>query len=269
MSNPVRRQGNLWIGTIAAASGWEPALPAGVTYLKGQLEEGEGGFRHYQVFVITSSKQSVHGIRRLFEPVSGHWELTRSTAAEEYVWKETTRVGEQFEFGSKPVKRNSAADWEKVKSLAIAGNILEIPADIFVRYYRSLTSIASDNSAPVSIIRSATVYWGRTGSGKSRRAWDEAGDLSYSKDPRTKFWCGYRSQKNVVIDEFRGSIDISHILRWLDRYPVSVEVKGSSKPLFAEKFWFTSNIHPRDWYPDLDSPTLDALLRRLEIVEMN
>jgi len=33
----------------------------------------------------------------------GHWELSRSDAAAEYVWKEDTRVpGTQFEFGSRP-----------------------------------------------------------------------------------------------------------------------------------------------------------------------
>jgi len=34
---------------------------------------------------------------------------------------------------------------------------------------------------------------------------------------------GYRGQEHVVFDEFRGGIDISHVLRWFDRYPVIVE----------------------------------------------
>lgn len=67
----------------------------------------------------------------------------------------------------------------------------------------------------------------------------------------------------VIIDEFRGVIDISHILRWLDRYPVRVERKGSSMPLKAKNIWITSNIAPREWYPGLDEATLEALLRRL------
>jgi len=118
------------------------------------------------------------------------------------------------------------------------------------------------------MVRTAVVYWGPTGTGKSRRAWQESGDDAYSKDPRTKFWCGYRCEENVIIDEFRGAIDISHILRWTDRYPVRVEVKGSSKPLSASKFIFTSNLHPRLWYPELDAETYAALERRLEIIEM-
>ena len=94
---------------------------------------------------------------------------------------------------------------------------------------------------------------------------EEAGLDAYVKDPNTKFWCGYRGQGAVVIDEFRGRIDVSHLLRWLDRYPVNVEIKGSSCPLAATAFWITSNVDPRQWYPDLDSETLSALLRRFNI----
>lgn len=104
--------------------------------------------------------------------------------------------------------------------------------------------------------------------GKSRLAWELAGPVAYSKDPRTKFWCGYRGQEHVVIDEFRGGIDIAHLLRWLDRYAVTVEVKGSSRALCATHYWITSNIHPRFWYPELDSETYAALERRLLITEM-
>lgn len=113
--------------------------------------------------------------------------------------------------------------------------------------------------------RQVFVFWGKTGSGKSKRAWEEATFDAYPKDPNTKFWDGYTGQKNVVIDEFRGLISISHMLRWLDRYPVIVEVKGSSVVLQAEKIWITSNISPNEWYKDIDEETLNALKRRLNI----
>jgi hypothetical protein len=113
--------------------------------------------------------------------------------------------------------------------------------------------------------RTCYVYWGATGVGKSRRAWEEAGLEAYPKDPNSKFWCGYQGHKHVVIDEFRGSISISHMLRWLDRYPTIVEIKGSSTVLLAQKLWITSNVPPRQWYPDADEETVNALLRRLEV----
>lgn len=115
--------------------------------------------------------------------------------------------------------------------------------------------------------RSVVVYYGPTGTGKSRSAWAEAGLDAYPKDPRSKFWDGYQSHRNVVIDEYRGAIDISHLLRWFDRYPVLVEVKGSSVVLSADRIWITSNLHPDSWYPEIDPLTLAALKRRLVITE--
>jgi len=116
--------------------------------------------------------------------------------------------------------------------------------------------------------RTCTVLWGDTGTGKSHRAWESCGIEAYSKDPRTKFWCGYSGQESVIFDEFRGAIDIAHLLRWCDKYPVRVEVKGGSVPLSAKKLVFTSNLHPSAWYPELDPVTYAALERRLEIIHV-
>jgi len=59
------------------------------------------------------------------------------------------------------------------------------------------------------------------------------------------------------------------MLRWLDRYPCRVEIKGSSRPLDATKIWITSNLNPLDWYPELDVDTKEALLRRINITHFN
>lgn len=179
----------------------------------------------------------------------------------------TCNIGTQFDFGAKPIRVNSKTDWESVWVSAKAGDLLKIPARIRVVSYRTLRGIAADYCKPVAIVREVHVFWGPTGTGKSRRAWLEAGDDAYCKDPRSKFWCGYQGENHVIIDEFRGGIDIAHMLRWLDRYPVRVEIKGSSIPLVAGKIWITSNVEPLWWYPDLDEPTRQALVRRLSITE--
>lgn len=147
------------------------------------------------------------------------------------------------------------------------GTLEAIPARIRVISYRTLRSIAADFDKPVAILRTVFVFWGPTATGKSRRAWLEAGDDAYCKDPRSKFWCGYQSEKNVIIDEFRGGIDIAHLLRWFDRYPVRVEIKGSSVPLVGSTIWITSNLSPDFWYPEVDEATRLALMRRLTITE--
>jgi len=260
-------QGRIWMLTIPKAS-WTPVLPESCAYVRGQGEVGNGGYEHWQILCHFKRSVRLAAVKKSFGREC-HAELSRSEAAEQYVWKEDTRVeGSQFEFGTKPVRRNVARDWEQVWELAKSGDIDQCDASIRICHYRTLQKIASDYSQPVAIVRKIFVYWGPTGTGKSRRAWDEASLEAYPKDPRSKFWDGYRGQENVVFDEFRGGIDISHILRWCDRYPTLVEIKGSSTVLKAKKIWFTSNLHPRDWYPLLDEETKLALLRRLEIVEI-
>lgn len=202
-----------------------------------------------------------------YYPRTGHYELTFSENAEEYVSKEETRVGEEFELGKRPFKRNSSADWEDIRDAARKGEIEDIPADIYIRYYSSLKRIANDHVRPIPIDRVCYVLYGGTGTGKSHRAWDQFPN-AYGKDPRTKWWNGYKGEEVVIVDEFRGGIDIAHILRWVDKYPVQVETKGGSTVLRAKKFIFTSNLHPGDWYKELDKETLGALERRLKIIKV-
>lgn len=268
VSRPAIRQARYFMATIRE-SDWEPKLEHGVKFIKGQLECGDGGFRHYQLLVTFAQKKTIRQAKSTFGVASAHFEPTRSAAANDYVWKEDTRIGEPFQFGSESFQRNSKTDWDRIRNLASAGEMGDVPSEIYIRYYSNLQRIRVDSLQPIPMERSATVFWGPTGTGKSRRAWEEAGGSAYSKDPRTKFWCGYNGQQHVIIDEFRGAIDISHLLRWLDRYPVRVEVKGSSVPLQATKFWLTSNIHPSEWYPLLDQETESALFRRLNILKIS
>ena len=260
----ARRQGIFWILTIPF-QGFTPYQPRQVAWLKGQLESGERGYLHWQFVVAFTEKKSLSGVRQIFGEY--HAELTRSEAAIEYCSKTETRVaGTEFEMGFRPFRRNSKPDWEGIWENAKLGAIESIPSNMRLVHYRTVRAIASDYDRPVAIEKQVFVYWGATGTGKSRRAWSEGGDDSYCKDPRSKFWCGYGGQTHVILDEFRGGIDAAHLLRWLDRYPVRVEVKGSSRPLRATTFWITSNLAPEDWYPELDEETKAALRRRFTLV---
>jgi len=265
-SNPQGNKARYWILTIPHSE-FTPYLPPGCCYVTGQLELGETGYLHWQFIALFETQVRLSAIRKLFGP--WHAEPTKSVLAEAYCHKDATRVqGTEFTIGKKPIKRCSAKDWTDILRSAQASRFEDIPPDVFVRYYSNLKRIAVESAQPIGIERTCTVLWGPTGTGKSRLAWEQAGVDAYPKDPCTKFWDGYRGQAFVVVDEFRGSIGISHLLRWLDRYPVLVEIKGSSTVFKAEKIWFTSNLHPRAWYKDVDEVTIDALMRRMEVIEM-
>lgn len=254
-----------WILTIPHAD-FTPFQPPNIQWIRGQLERANSGFLHWQIVISCQRKLRLGGVKSIFG-TSCHAEPTRSNAAINYVWKDDTSIANtRFELGSRKINRSDDQDWESIRNDAKCGQLDNIPPDIYIRCYNQLSRIAADNLEPIAQEREIFCYWGQTGAGKSRRAWEEAGLHAYPKDPRSKFWCGYRSHEHVVLDEFRGGIDISHMLRWCDRYPVLIEVKGGARALTAKKIWITSNLHPREWYPELDQETKDALLRRMTIV---
>jgi len=128
---PPSPPASYWILTIPEAK-WTPptTLPPTLLLLKGQLEEGAQGFRHWQVVVRLKQKQRLSGVKLLF-PLETHAEATRSDAALAYVWKEATRVpGTQFLLGG---VKNKGVDWAEVKALAVAGQFSMIDPGVMLR----------------------------------------------------------------------------------------------------------------------------------------
>ena len=256
-------QGRYWVLTIPHEH-FTPYLHPLVAYIKGQVELGVlTEYRHWQILVAFKVKQRLRSVKRIFGE-SCHAELSRSEASNDYVWKEETRIeGTQFELGELAVKRNNKQDWDLVFSKAKSGNFDDIDTDILIRHYSSLKRIYVDYATPTHRGKQEVhIFWGVTGSGKSHTAFELAGDDYYLKSPLTKWFDGYRGQETIIIDEFRGIIDVSHLLKWLDQYPCNVEVKGYQTYLRTKKWIFTSNLNPVDWYPTLDYETLMALRRR-------
>jgi len=97
-------QGRYWILTIKR-SDWSPpeTLPGEIAWLRGQCEIGNGitQYEHWQLYVAFRKPIRLGGVKRFFTN-STHGELTRSDAAEAYVFKEDTSIaGTRFELGAK------------------------------------------------------------------------------------------------------------------------------------------------------------------------
>lgn len=129
-----------WILTIPEADFSPGPLFDGITWAKGQLEEGQGGFRHWQLVLGWRRPVRLAAVKKLFP--TAHAEPTRSAAADEYVWKDETSLGGRFEIGEKALRRNVATDWQVVRARAQSGDLASIPDDIFVRHYGNLRRIA-------------------------------------------------------------------------------------------------------------------------------
>lgn len=125
-----------WIGTIFAEWNVPAELTAPLAWLRGQQETcPQTNQVHWQLIASFSKPQRLAGVKRLVG--NGHWEPTRSAAAIAYVHKEETAVlGTRFELGNQLLRRNHGSDWEKIRDLAKADKLDDIPGDVFIRYYR-------------------------------------------------------------------------------------------------------------------------------------
>lgn len=61
--------------------------------MKGQKEQGAGGFQHWQAIAYFNKKVTATKAKTFF-PAGVHIEATRSSAASDYVWKEDTRIAD-------------------------------------------------------------------------------------------------------------------------------------------------------------------------------
>uniref|UniRef100_A0A345N0X4 Replication associated protein n=1 Tax=Circoviridae sp. TaxID=1954248 RepID=A0A345N0X4_9VIRU len=99
-ANNTKQQGRFWMATIPSNK-WErwERLQGSCTWARGQEEVGAGGYRHWQIILGFASPIRFNKVKSLL-PNETHLELTRSAFADEYVWKEDTRVeGTCFELG--------------------------------------------------------------------------------------------------------------------------------------------------------------------------
>ncbi len=185
---------------------------------------------------------------------------TPNTAAD-YCMKEDTRIEGPWEFGERPVQRNSKTDWKDVLHNAKTGNIEGIPDDIIVKHYGNIKRIQKDYMVTTDApdLRGTWVY-GPAGVGKSQYA-----RLHYPDHyPKlcNKWWDGYQGQKNVIMDDFGKEHKVlgQQLKIWSDRYGCILENKGGSMPSAHTSFVVTSQYSLEEIFWE-DKPTLEALLR--------
>jgi len=229
---------------------------ASYNYLVYQLEEGAEGTRHLQGYVQFTNPKDFDTFCKWF-PRRPHVEVAKGTAKQnrKYCTKSEGRIDGPWEFGVLPEagKRN---DLLAVKADLDAGasmsEIAENHFSQFVRYSKAFKEykclVAQRESHPKEI----KCLWGSTGVGKTRWCF-ETYPGAYWKTRSvgsSQWWDGYDGHEVIVIDEFYGWFPWDFLLRLTDRYPLQLEVKGGTVPCLAKTIVFTSNKHPRDWYPN-------------------
>lgn len=202
---------------------------------------------------------------------TAHIERARGTDSEnrEYCIKD----GNYWEFGV-PSNQGRRTDLEEVvetiKRSTNFGQVIEAHPREYIRYHRGMEKLFEWVAKEIErdFKTEVVVYWGDTGSGKSRAARDlcgERGGSIYYK-PRGDWWDGYIGQPNVIVDDYYGWLKYDEILRLTDRYPHRVPIKGGYRNFVAKLMVFTSNASISNWYRGdwYGSDQQRAILRRVD-----
>lgn len=252
-----------------------------ITCWRGQWEFGGKGDKdgklHVQFAVCFRDQVRVPQARRIlggrFGPFTGWLEPARSQAVWDYVAKEDSRVAEIRPYGNLTDDSGHRSDLDIIyERIAQGAAIWEIMSEYprqFMRNHAAIGKLCAmyDTPREYGPIH-VEIWWGVTGSGKSHAAFHEYPE-AYRKSIPGKWWEGYKGEKVVVFEEFNPEEDkelkLPELLKILDKYPYQVEIKGASCQLKANKFIFTTNIDPREWYKG--HPQQPALCRRINKIK--
>jgi len=231
----------------------EPSEWDTCTYCVYQMEMGENGTAHFQGYAEFSGKHRLGWYKELEGLERAHIEQRKGTGAQaaNYCMKDEGRLDGPYEYGEmkEQGKRN---DLDSIRRKLDAGVSMKRIADdhfgSWCRYQKSFNSYKQLKTEPRQWPMELIFIIGPSGTGKTRRAVEMAGEDCYWK-PRGKWWDGYTGQHTIVWDEFYGHCyPFSELLQLCDRYPLLVECKGGTMQYVSRRIIFTSNQEPKDWY---------------------
>lgn len=233
---------------------------------------------HRQGYVEFSGKVTGPQALALLGLTNTHIEPRGGTQqqAMDYVWKDETAVPntrvQEGQFHAPGVNNQ----WAALRQAMDAGDVNNIgDAAQDERFFRMAMQYASGLEKVANTFRNTKrvrevttwLFYGPTGTGKTHRVYElTGGDVHHKMPGSPKFWEGLENQPNLLLDEFTGKehdFPIALLLRVLDKWPLTVEVKGSSRPAPWNTVYITTNIPFDRWYPDASPEHKEALARRL------
>jgi len=240
-------------------------------YLTYQLERAPTtGQLHLQGAVRMKSPTKLNGVKRAMKTEAVHLEPARAwDKAKEYANKTETRVSGPWTHGE-DTGQGHRSDLEASAQMIKAGKrdreLAEAAPVTYMRCYKGVSALRSALARPTMRNVRVALFWGETGTGKTWTVTNEWLERGYYTvfDVNTPWFDGYQGEEHVLFDEMGpGAMDINKLKRFLDKYPVTVPIKGSSGEFRATTIVLTSNTPIDCWYPTAREEDIKALKRRV------
>jgi len=248
-TNPCARRWCITDNTVTEATDpekWSDHFDDNVKYAVWQLEKAATGKLHIQAYLKFVKPIRISGIQKILPGV--HCEMAKGTDEQciKYCSKEDSKVTGPF-FHGECDSQGKRRDLDELADLLHSGKttdeIAEQQTASYIRYHKGIQAThqaLQRKKAKTFRHVSVTVYWGETGTGKTRRAWEfgltyGGQDSVWISNGTLQWFDGYDGQSVAIFDDFRSKgTSFNFLLRVTDRYPLSVPYKGglvNSSPL--------------------------------------
>lgn len=249
------------------------------TFICWGVERGAGGRLHHQGYVEFSEPVTLSTVKRRLANTRLHLEPRRGTQSQAIAyckkdggdWVEHGERRQQGKRTDLAIVRGLMERGGSIRSLFRHDTVFSYQCIRYAEKYASIMGAGRSPDAPYGpVIR---WYWGPTGSGKTRAAFDEAkcdyGDDVWWANGSLQWYDGYDAHKAVILDDFRPEwtgASLSTMLRLLDRFPMRVPVKGGFVQWVPEVVWITCPRAPEECYLEAGED-IEQLTRRVTVVK--
>lgn len=228
-------------------------------------EKGENNTPHLQGYICFNHVIRFNHLKQLLP--RAHWEIARCSEATNI--KYCSKDNDYCEYGNRS-QQGARSDLRGVAGEIASGrSMVDIAIDhpsLFIQYHRGMkelnrTLMRSFEDREVLVF----IRWGVTGAGKTRYVWDheDRGEVFTVNLHDNVPFDGYNGEQVLLFDDFGGQYDITTFLRWTDRYPLRINVKGSYSYANWTKVYFTSNLNPIEWFSGTIEEHKQAFMRRV------
>lgn len=248
-------------------------------------EIGEQGTPHTHLYLYSPNAILFSTLQQRF--MGAHIEMAKGSHIDNrnYIRKEgrwltdskhETNLPETFEeSGSLPAERG--------KRETISSEILELiqsgatNAEILLQYPSAMNRLQHIEATRQALLEErfrnqwrdldVTYLWGKTGVGKTRSVMEQYGYANvYHVTNYEHPFDDYKGQDVILFDEFRSSLPIADMLKYLDGYPLMLPCRYSNKAACFTKVFLASNIPLSAQYPNVqiaEPETYRAFCRRI------